>query len=30
MGTGEPMHISWRKHAAEAVAGVPERIKRRE
>jgi hypothetical protein len=29
-GRGEPMHISQRKHEAEAVAGVPERNKRRE
>jgi hypothetical protein len=29
-GTGEPTHISQRKHEAEAGAGVPERNKRRE
>jgi len=29
-GRGEPMHSSRRKHEAEAVAGVPERKKRRE
>jgi hypothetical protein len=29
-GRGEPTHISGRKHEAEAVAGMPERDKRRE